>query len=178
MLVIHLLFSYECTGSLTEVIGCLPEVLRCKLGAMVKDFTSAPNFSKNMYNITSAYSFSSNVTHYSCQETTVGRSLNDQAIWGIFRQLLKDLGLSYTNLCGDHWTEPKQYLLKSYFFQLLFTPEWLNVPVFFIFLLLIFTTTFTKYQSHTDIGDRNKIPSIPQEGRRRSHIDELCGLKF
>lgn len=113
MLVIYLLFSYECTGSLNEVIGCLPEVLRCKLGAMVKDFTSTPNFSKNMYNITSTYSFSSNVTHYSCQETTVGRSLNDQAIWGIFRQLLKDLGISYTNLCGGHWPQPKQYLLKS-----------------------------------------------------------------
>lgn len=60
---IYLLFSYE-------VMGCLPEVLRCKPGALVKGFISTPSFSKTMYNIASSYSFSCKDTHYSGQETT------------------------------------------------------------------------------------------------------------
>lgn len=64
MLGIYLLFSYE-------VMGCLPEVLRCKPGALVKGFISTPSFTKTMYNIASSYSFSSKGTHYSGQETTV-----------------------------------------------------------------------------------------------------------
>lgn len=68
-----LLFSYE-------VMGSLPEVLRCKPGGLVKGFISTPSVSKTMYSIASSHGFSSKGTHYSRNYSSNLNPTSDEGI--------------------------------------------------------------------------------------------------